>query len=176
MQQAHFAVPACKEPCFMQRRIGLAVQICGNSRLPIAMVRCLHQWNVYIKRKLSVCRTQKCIPCFGAKRPFRSTHLQKTCFMQPRIGPTVQICGNSGLPIAMVPCWNQWNVYIKRRLRVCRAQKCNPSFGLKTPPRIVGLRRTLFQAAPYRAESTKLREFRATYRHGTVFELKKCLY
>ena len=101
---------------------------------------------------------------------------KKTCFMQPRIRPTVQICGNSGLPIAMIPCWNQWNVYIKSRLRVCRAQKCNPSFGLKTPPRIVGLRRTLFHAAQYRADSTNLREFEATYHHGTVFAPMECLY
>ena len=35
-------------------------------------------------------------------------------FMHRRIGPSVQICGNSGLPFAEVPCLHQCNLYIKR--------------------------------------------------------------
>ena len=96
--------------------------------------------------------------------------------MQRSIGQTVQISGNSGLPIAMVPCLHQWNVYIKRKLRVCRAQKCNPCFSAKTPPRSTDLQRTLFHAVPYMADSTNLREFGATYRHGNVFAPMECLY
>ena len=38
VQKAHFAVRACKQPGFMQRRIGPTVQICGSSELPLAMV------------------------------------------------------------------------------------------------------------------------------------------
>ena len=204
------------------------------------MVTCLHQWNVYIKRKLRVYSSHKCNPCFGAKSPLRSTDLQTTlfhaapyradsttlwefgaiyrhgtvfapieclyqkeakgiraqkcnpcsvqkahiavqackepCFMQHCIGPTVQICGNSGLPIPMVPCLHQCNVYIKSKLRICRADKCNPCFGAKRPLRITGLQRTRFHAAPYRADSTNLREFGASYRNGTVFAPMECLY
>ena len=33
---------------------------------PMAMVPCLHQGNIYIKRKLLVWRDQKCIPLVGA--------------------------------------------------------------------------------------------------------------
>ena len=104
----------------------------------------------------------------------------RTCkeprFMQPRIGPTVQLCRNSGLPIAMVPCLHQSNVYIKRKLRVCRAQKCNPCFGAKSSHRSTGLQGTLFHAALYRADSTNLLEFGATYPHGTMFAQMQCLY
>ena len=40
VQKAHFAVRACKQPGFMQRRIGPAVQICGRLGLPFARVPC----------------------------------------------------------------------------------------------------------------------------------------
>ena len=96
--------------------------------------------------------------------------------MQRRIGPTVQLCGNSGLPIAMVPCLHQWNVYIKRKLKECSPQICKPYFGSKSPLHKTDLQRTLFHAAPYRADSTNLREFGASYRHGTVFAPRECLY
>ena len=34
-----------------------------------ALVPCLHQGNIYIKRELGVWRDQKCIPLVGAKAP-----------------------------------------------------------------------------------------------------------
>ena len=101
---------------------------------------------------------------------------KKPCFMQRRKVPTVQICGNSGLPIAIVTCLHQWSVYTKRKLMVCRAQKCNPCFDATSPLRSTGLQRTLFHAAPYRADSRNLREFEATYRNGTLFAPMECLY
>ena len=242
VQKAHFAVQTCNEPCFMQPRIGPTVQICVNSVLPIAMVTCLNQWNVYIKRKLRVCTAKKnAIFVSLQKTPPRSTGLQRTqfhaapyradstnlrefgatyrhctvfapkeclyqkeakgkqppiivilvsvqkahfavrtykepCFMQRRIGSTVQNCENSGIAIAMVPCLHQWNVYIKRKLKASSAQKCKPCFGAKSPLRTTDLQRTLFHAAPYMADSTKLREFGDSYHHGTVFAPDKCLY
>ena len=36
---------------------------------PVAMVPCLHQGNIYTKRKLRVWRDQKCIPLVGAITP-----------------------------------------------------------------------------------------------------------
>ena len=36
---------------------------------PMAMVPCLHQGNIYTKRKLRVWRVQKCIPLVGAITP-----------------------------------------------------------------------------------------------------------
>ena len=33
---------------------------------------------------------------------------------------TMEICGNLGLPIAMVPCLHQSNAYIKRKLQLLK--------------------------------------------------------
>ena len=40
-----------------------------NRDRPMAMVPCLHQGNIYTKRKLRVWRDQKCIPLVGAITP-----------------------------------------------------------------------------------------------------------
>ena len=77
-------------------------------------------------------------------------------FMHRRIRPTVQICGNSGLPFAMVPCLHQSILYIKRKLRDWRVQKCNPCFGAKSLLRSTGLQSTRIHASPYRADSANL--------------------
>ena len=53
---------------------------------------------------------------------------------------------------------------------------CNPCFGAKSPHRSPDLQRTLFYAAPYRADSINLREFGVSYRHGTMFAPMECLY
>ena len=53
----------------------------GNLRKlggPIAMVPCLHQGNIYIKRKLRVWTDQKCIPLVGAKTPVTFAGHQST--------------------------------------------------------------------------------------------------
>ena len=210
MQKAHFAVRACKQPGFMQRRIWPLIQICGFSGLPFSMVPCLHQCNLDIQRKLRECRAQKCNPCFGAKSPLRSKNspflysavdgrqykfagvrgylsswyrvctnailiskgssgnaepkrvnlvsVQKahfavrSCkqpgFMPRRKWQLIQVCAFSGLPFVMVPCLRQCNVDIKRKLRECRAQKCNPCFGAKSPLLSTGLQTAPFYTAP----------------------------
>ena len=51
-----------------------------NSGLPFSMGPCLHQSNLYMKRKLRKWRTHKCNPCFGAESPLRTTGLQTTRF------------------------------------------------------------------------------------------------
>ena len=170
------SLDTCNEPGSMQRRIGPTVQICWNSGLPIAMVPSLHQWNVYIKTKLRICSAQKCNPCFLAQSRLRSTDLQKTRFHAAPYTADSTTLRNSGLPIAILPCLHQWNVYIKRKLKECSPQKCKPCFGSKSPLRSTDLQRTRFHAAPYNADSTNLREFVATYRHGTVFTPMECLF
>ena len=124
------------------------MQICGNSGLPIAMVLGVHQINDYIKRKLRVWRAQKCNFLVGAKIVPTSTGLQTTRFMQRCIGPIMEICGKSGLLIAMVLGLYQFNDYIKRKLWVWRAQKCNFLVGAKTVPTGTGVQTTPFHAAP----------------------------
>ena len=46
--------------------IGPRTESCVNWDGPIAMVPCLHQRNIYVKRKVQAWRDQKCIPLVGA--------------------------------------------------------------------------------------------------------------
>ena len=60
------------------------------------MVPCLHQGNINAKRKLRVCRDQKCTPLVSAK-----THLPVRAVKIPRlegggIGPRTESCVNCG--------------------------------------------------------------------------------
>ena len=49
--------------------IGPRTESLVNLDGPMAMVPCLHQGNIYTKRKLRVWRDQKCIPLVGAITP-----------------------------------------------------------------------------------------------------------
>ena len=53
-------------------------EIWGNPGLPFTMVPCLHQSNVYIKRKLQKWRVQKCSPLVGSKTALTSSGRQPT--------------------------------------------------------------------------------------------------
>ena len=48
------------------------------------------------------------------------------------IGPKMEICGTSGLPIPMVERLRQSNGYMKRKLRAWRVQKCIVLVGADT--------------------------------------------
>ena len=58
---------AVKVPSLKGGSIGHRTESCVNWDGRIAMVPCLHQGNIYTKRKLRVWRHQKCIPLVGAK-------------------------------------------------------------------------------------------------------------
>ena len=97
-------------------------------------------------------------------------------FMQHRIWPTMLICGNSGLPFAVVPCFHQCNLYMKRKLREWRTQECNPCFGTESPLRSTGLQTTRFHAAADMAYNANLRKLGASFRRGTVFQTIQSTY
>ena len=65
-------------------------------------------------------------------RPYLCGPANYPCLKGVGIGPGTETCVNWGGPIAMVPCLHQGNLYIKRKLRVWRAQKCNLLVGAKT--------------------------------------------
>ena len=92
------------------------------------------------------------------------------------IVPRTEICGNPGLPLAMVPCFHQSNVCIKRKLRVWRVQKFIPLVGAKISRTYAGLQTTLPHVSQYRTENGNLRKSRSTFCHGTVFPPKQHLY
>ena len=60
------------------------------------------------------------------------------------IGPRMEICGNSGLHIPMVPRLHQSNGYIKRKQRARRVQKCIAHVGANTVLTSSGPETTLF--------------------------------
>ena len=60
---------AAKVPRLEGGSIGPKIESCVNLDGPISMVLCLHQGNIYTKRKLRVWRDQKCMPLVGAITP-----------------------------------------------------------------------------------------------------------
>ena len=176
VQLPHRLVPSCKLPRVMQRHVGPVMEIFRIWGLPIAIIPCLHQSNVYIKRKLRVWRIQN-LNFLLVQRPHRPVPCCKLPHvMQHHVGPAKEIFGISGLPIAMVPCLHQCNVYLKRKLRVWRTQKCNFLVCAKTALTGTDQQTTSYHAAPYWASNGNYRNFGATYHHGTLFAPMQCLY
>ena len=94
----------------------------------------------------------KNVICWLVQIPHRPVRARKIpMFRTLRIGPPIENGGNSGEPIAMVPCLHQGNVYIKRKLRVRRAQKCNLLVGANTAPNSTGPQNSHVSYTPYRA-------------------------
>ena len=112
--------------------IGPRMEICESSALPIPMVPRLQQSNGDIKRKLRAWRVQKCIAQVGADTILTTVWKQIPRFMEDSIGPRMEICENSALPIPMVPRLHQSNGYIKRKLRALRVQNCFALLGADT--------------------------------------------
>ena len=76
---------------------------------------------------------------------------------------------NWGGPIATVTCLHQGNIYMKRKLRVWKTQKCISLVGAKSPLTCAGRQTTPSQMSRYRVGNGNLRKLGWTYRHGTVF-------
>ena len=140
------------------------------------MVPCLHQGNIYIKRKLRVWRAQKCISLVGANSPLTCVGGQSTVCQGRQYRGGTETCVNWGGPIAMVTCLHQVNIYIKRKLRVWRAQMCISPVGAKSPLTCVGRQSTVCQGRQYRVGNGNLRKLGWTYRYGTVFAPRQYLH
>ena len=124
------------------RRFKPRTESCLNWDGPIAMVPCLHQGNIYTKRKLRTWRDQKCIPLVGAITPLTSEVCHNSPSRGRRFGPRKESCLNWVEPIAMVPCLHPGNIYTKRKLREWRDQKCVPLVGAITPLTCAGRQNT----------------------------------
>ena len=141
------------------------------------MVPCLHQNNVYIKKKLRVWRVQKCIPLVGAKILIPGVGLQTTLSQVSQYRAELGNLRKSGstfghsTEFAPKQCF-----YVKRNLRVWTVKKCIPLVSAKTSFTCPGLQMTPSQESQYRAENKILRKSGSTFSHGTVFAPKQCLY
>ena len=119
-------------------------------------------------------RVQKCNPLVGAKTSLTCTGLQTTLSHVSEYSAENGDLRKSGS--TLVPSLHQSNVYIKRKLRVSRLQKCIPLVGAKTSLTCAGLQTTLSHLSQYGAENGNLWKSGSTFSHGTVFAPKQCLY
>ena len=71
-------MPAVKVPRLEGGSTGPRTESWVNWDGPMAMVSCLHQGNIYTKRKLRVWRDQKCIALVGAITPLICASRQNT--------------------------------------------------------------------------------------------------
>ena len=140
------------------------------------MVPCLPQSNVHIKRKLRLKRVQKCIPLVGANTALTCASLQTTPSHVRRYRAENGNLQKLGLPFTMIPCLHQSDVYIKRKLRVWRVQKCTPHVGAKTSLPCARRKTTLSHVSQFMAENGNLRKSGSTFSNNTVFAPKQCLY
>ena len=92
------------------------------------------------------------------------------------IGPRMEICEASALPISMVPHLHQTNGYIKRKLRAWRVQNGIVLFGADTVLTTAWKKSTSFHGVQYRAQNGNMRNFGSTNHHGTAFAPKQWLY
>ena len=124
VQIPYLPVRGRKLPRFMGCCIGPRMEICGISGLPIPIVPRLQQSNGNIKRKLRHGEFKNVLP-YPVQIPYLPVRGRKLPrFMGCCIGPRMEICGISGLPIPIVPRLQQSNGNIKRKLRAWRVQKC----------------------------------------------------
>ena len=140
------------------------------------MVPCLHQGNIYTKRKLRVWRDQKCIPLVGAKTILTCAGRQIIPFRGRRYRAKIGKLRKMGGPIAMVTCLHQGNIHTKQKLRVWRDQKCIPLVGRKTILTCADHQTTPSRGRRYRAQNGKLRKLGWNNRHGTVFAPRQYSY
>ena len=176
MENPHLPVWACKLLQFTERSIGPTMEICVNSGLPIVVVPCLHQTNVYIKRKLRGWRVNKCTPLVGVKTVLTCAGLQTTPVHGRHYRAENGNLRKFGSTNRHRTVLHQSNVYIKRKLRGWRAQKCIPLVGTKPVLTCAVPQTTPVYGGHYRAENGNLCKFGFTYRHGSMFPPKQCLY
>ena len=91
------------------------------------------------------------------------------------IRPRMEICGNSGLHIPMIPRLHQSNGYIKRKLRAWRVQKCIALVGADTVLTTAWPQTTPFHGGN-KAQNGNMRKFGTTYPHDTALAPKQWLY
>ena len=139
------------------------------------MVWCLHQGNIYIKRKLRVWRDQKCIPLVGAITPLNCAGRHNTPSRgrqyRAQNGKFGKLGRTYGHGTVFAP-----RKYTKRKLRVWRDQKCIPLVGAITPLNCEGCHNRPSRGRQYLAQNGKFGKLGRTCGHGTMFPPRKYLY
>ena len=97
-------------------------------------------------------------------------------FMGGSIGSRMEICENLGLPIPMKPRLHQSNGYIKRKLRLWKAQKCIALVSAEVVLTGAGTQTTPFHGWWYGVGNGNMRKLGPTNPPGTAFAPKQWLY
>ena len=129
------------------------------------------------QKKATCMESSKNVMLQSVQKPYLLARDRKLLlFMGVSIGPRMEICETPGLPIRIVPRLHQSNGYIKRKLRVWRAQKCIALVDAETVLTSAGPQTTPFHGGQYRAENGNMRNFVPTNPHGIAFSPKQWLY
>ena len=102
-------------------------------------------------------------------RPYHCEEAKYPVLWGVSIGPRMEICETSALPIPMVPHLHQSNGYIKRKLRAWRVQKCIDLVGADTVLITAWPQNTPFHGGWYRAPNGNMRNLGPTNPQGTMF-------
>ena len=152
------------------------MEICEILGLPIEMVPRFHKRCVYIKRKLQVWRSQKCIAQVWGKTSPSCAGPQTTSFhggkYRNRNGNMRNFGPTNPHGTAFAP--KQW--LYQRKLRVWRAENCIALVGAKAVLTSAGLQTTPFHGGQYWDGNGNMRNFGSTNPHGTAFAPKQWLY
>ena len=155
--------------------IGHRTESLVNWNGPMATVPCLHQGNINSKRKLRVCRDQKCIPLVGSITPLNCAGRHNTPSRgrqyRSQNGKFGKLGRTYGHATVFAP-----RKYTKRKLRVWRDQKCIPLVGAITALNCAGRHNTPSRGRQYRAQNRKFGKLVRNYGHGTVFALRLYSY
>ena len=156
--------------------IGPRTESCLNSDGPIAMVPCLHQGNIYTKRKVPAWRDQKCIPQVGAITPLTCAGRENTPsrwrLYRAQIGklPKLGWTYRHGTVFAPRKYLYANEATGMERPEMYSASRCNNPTYLCGPSKYPVSREAVW------AHNVKLRKFGRTYRHDTVLAPRKYLY
>ena len=176
MQKPHRPVRVNKLSCVLQRHIGQAIEIFKISELPIDMVPCLDQCNVYIVRKLRVWRAQKCNFLVSAKTgPIGTCQQTNPCHLAP-YRTSNENFRNYGATFCHGTVFAPMQTLYCKKATGVESQKMQFIVSAKTAPTGTGQQTTPCIATAYWASNKNFQKFGATYQHGTVFAPMQCLY
>ena len=140
------------------------------------MVPCLHQGNIYIKRNLRAWRDQKLIPLVVAKTPLTCAGHQATpsqgSLYRPENGNLRKLGCTYHHGTVFAP---RQYFYQKEATAMERPEMYSPSL-CKNSSYLCWLSNYPSQGSRYRPENGNLHKLGWTYRHGTVFAPRQCLY
>ena len=142
----------------------------------MTMVPCLHQGNIYTKRKLRIWRDQKCIPLVSAITPLTCVGRISTPSRGRKYSAKNGKLGKLGRTYGHGIVYAPRNIYTKRKLRVWGNQKYISLVGAITPLTCAGRQNTPSRGSQYRAQNGKLHKLGRIYIQGPVFAPRKYLY